>query len=638
MRGTLGILFATVVAGLAVAGIGAGFAPSASAGALDLAKLSIDYTVSADGVLHVTETIDYHFSCCDKHGIYRDLVIREPFADDQSKDQKYEVSNIKVSSPTSQVATDVDTSTLKQNGARDQMLRIKIGRSDQTVPDDATYRLTYDVRGALRHFPDHSELFWDATGSGWDASLSLVTVSVTVPQGVQKVACFAGPAGSTKSCDQKSISGGKALFVQPTGVYDGEQLSIVAALKAGAVSNDVPIVVDPPGFLERHELNPREVVVSAALAIVAVITRAWYRWRGNRDDRYDGMPPGAVPPEGFAVRTVRDNLSEDEIPVAYAPPKIPVAEGGLLVDGKANTTEVAATLIDLAVRGAVRIDHSAESRKVVLVDPEIATESHERSLLRGLFPQLEAGTEVELGEPKPGDYTMARAARFTIDAVRNQVEQKRWYARMPRRTRLDASGGDGWAALGCVLLFSAIVMVLAVVIGSVKFGAPSWVGPAAAIGVPLVAIALLLVTYVGKSRHGRRTAIGRAITDQVIGFRKYLATAEADQLHFEDGDDVFSRYLPWAIVFDLADHWQQVCRKLVESGRLTAEPGWYSGSSYYSSGWSANSLSTSVAQSFSTPSRPSTGGGGGTSSGFSSSSSSSSSSGGGGGGGGGGSW
>jgi uncharacterized membrane protein len=126
------------------------------------------------------------------------------------------------------------------------------------------------------------------------------------------------------------------------------------------------------------------------------------------------------------------------------------------------------------------------------------------------------------------------------------------------------------------------------------------------------------------------------VTDQVLGFRKYLTTAEADQLRFEEGEDIFSKYLPWAIIFGIADRWQQLCKQLVDDGRLTPDPGWYVGPSYYDSGWSANLVTNTVTSTFSEPATPSTssGDGGGSSSGFSSSSSS----GGGGGGGGGGSW
>jgi hypothetical protein len=193
----------------------AGFATPASADIGDVVNsMQIDYTVSSDGMVHVKETINYHFGTSGRHGIYRNLVTREKYKDDTSKDQKYEVSNIKVSSQTPGVSSDFTEDTTRSEGQRDESLQIKIGSADRTISGtDATYVIQYDVRGALRHFADHSELYWDATGSEWDATLRNVTVNVLVPGGVQRVECFTGTPGSTTSCEQK-VSGQKGVFYQ----------------------------------------------------------------------------------------------------------------------------------------------------------------------------------------------------------------------------------------------------------------------------------------------------------------------------------------------------------------------------------------------------------------------------------------
>ena len=87
-----------------------------------------------------------------------------------------------------------------------------------------------------------------------------------------------------------------------------------------------------------------------------------------------------------------------------------------------------------------------------------------------------------------------------------------------------------------------------------------------------------------KLRRGQRTAEGRAVCDQVEGFKTYLATAEADQLRFEEGEDIFSKYLPWAIIFELADRWAKICADLVAMGRLPdVMPYWYVGNYHMSS-------------------------------------------------------
>ncbi|MFK4085543.1 DUF2207 domain-containing protein [Kribbella sp. NPDC020789] len=619
MRRALGLLACTLLSFVGVA------APAAAVPGDWVTRFAIDYTVTPDGVLKVQETIAYHFDDVGRHGIYRDLVIREPYG--LGKDQRYDVTNLQVSEP-------FHTSTTKTNDDRNEVLRIKIGESGKTLAtQDATYRISYDVRGALRHFDDHSELFWDATGAGWDAVLHDVAISATVPQGVRQVRCFAGPAGSTQPCESARITKGKAVYAA-SGIDRGGQVTIVASIPAGAVINDAPIVVNQPGFLDRNGLSIPAVIVSALITVAALVFRKLYVVRGGRDLRYAGLPPGTLPPAGDKGEAVKDTLAENQIPVAFSPPGIPVAEGGLLLDAKTDSVEIAATLIDLAVRGVLRIDNSGKKRKAVLVDPDLATAPHERRLLKGLFPALKVGKESKLEQRAPGDNSLSIAADKTVEAIRKQVQDRGWYVAMPAPSRLGHPYVGAWLVTG----FCAVIGLLILIIGLVKHGFPSWTGPFVAIVLPVIALLSLAITAHRKRRKGRRSAKGRAVADQLIGFRTYLSTAEADQLRFEEGEDIFSKYLPWAIIFGIADRWQRVCKQLVDAGRLTPDPGWYVGPSYYDSGWSANLVTNTVASTFSEPASPSTGsssgGGGGSSSGFSDSSSS----GGGGGGGGGGSW
>ncbi|TDW22701.1 DUF2207 domain-containing protein [Kribbella kalugense] len=628
MRKALGVVISSLFAALALAG----FAAPASADVGDeIRNFTIDYTVSADGVLHVKETIDYVFATSGRHGIYRDLVTREPYKDDDSKDQEYQVSNIEVSTPTPNVSDEFTTDTFQENNQRNENTQIKIGSADQTISgDEATYVISYDVRGALRHFADHSELYWDATGSAWDATIDQVTVNVQVPQGVTQVECFSGPAGATDSCPQKSVVGQKGVF-GASQLGRGEQLTIVAGIAAGAVQNDTPILSDPPNWMERNGLSWLSLIGSGLVSAVAIVLAAIYAKVGNKDQRYAGMPPGTFPPSGVAAEPVKDDLRKDQIPVAFSPPRIPVAEGGLLIDAKANTTETAATLIDLAVRGGVRIDNSGDTQKAVLLNPAVATAPHEQALMTGLFPTLQPGSEVLLKRGAVGDNTMRTAHTSMITALREQVKQRQWYLRMPR-----AGGGSVFKnGFGCACMaMIAIWVVGAGFAGTVTAAATGGAGRAVVIAIPVVAVIVAIGIWIGIRGRGQRNPAGRAVTDQLVGFQTYLATAEADQLRFEEGEDIFSKYLPWAIVFGLADRWQKVCQQLVAAGRITPDPVWYYGPSYYTSGWTAGAVGATLASTFDPPPTPSSsGGGGGSSSGFSGGSS-----GGGGGGGGGGSW
>lgn len=66
-----------------------------------------------------------------------------------------------------------------------------------------------------------------------------------------------------------------------------------------------------------------------------------------------------------------------------------------------------------------------------------------------------------------------------------------------------------------------------------------------------------------------RTALGTALRTQAVGFREYLATAEGRQLRFEEAAGVFSRYLPWAVGFGVADAW---ARHFADVARMVDDP------------------------------------------------------------------
>ena len=64
-----------------------------------------------------------------------------------------------------------------------------------------------------------------------------------------------------------------------------------------------------------------------------------------------------------------------------------------------------------------------------------------------------------------------------------------------------------------------------------------------------------------------RTAEGSAVLAQARGFEQYLKTAEANQIRWEEAQDIFSRYLPYAIVFGVAERWAEVFQEVARRPR-----------------------------------------------------------------------
>jgi len=577
-------------------------------------SFTINYDMQPSGVLKVKETIVWRFgSNSGRHGIQRDLVIREPDPD-SDQDFVYGISNINVTSPDDYVATEFSSKTTESQGGREEELNVRIGDPDQTISaPTATYVISYDVTGAMRSFSGYDEFFWDGPGFG-NPLIKELTITTTVPGGTQDATCFTGPPGSTTPCETKKFTkGGEATFAQ-TNVPPGQSVSIGVKITPGLVADNKPHM-EPNG----SKLSPAERVGAIALAAVTLLITVgspivgvlWWRKNG-RDQRYADLAPGTVPYPGQEVRVV-PNDPDIPIPVAFSPPPIPVAEAGLLIDGQVDSRETAATIIDLAVRGALTVQsYGKDDFQVTLVDPNRATAPHEMVLLTNLFDGEPPGAVKDLSAPG----SLASAHEQMRDSVRNQVASRGWFRKVPSAAATSSFG------------FGVIVIAI-----FASFAVGFWL---LLLLLPLLPIVITLAVIRRKLKRGQRTADGRAVCDQIEGFRTYIATAEADQLKFEEGEDIFSKYLPWAIIFELADRWAKICGDLVAMGRLPNEtPYWYIGN-YQMAAFNTSFLTSSLT-SAATPVASSSGAGG-TGFGGGSSFGGGGFSGGGGGGGGSGSW
>ncbi len=537
---------------------------------------TITYDMQPSGVLKATETLVWRFgSNSGRHGIKRNFVVREKY--DDTQDAVYTVDNIAVTSPDRSISTQFDSTTEEQQKGRFEELELKIGDPDKTISAaTATYVISYDVTGAMRTFPGenppYDEFFWDALGTG-NPAIKKASITTTVPGGAQDVTCFAGPVQSTDECTtSKFTKGGTATFTQDN-LAANQGMTIGIKIEPGLVADNKPHLEPDGSKLTGAErlgaiiLGAIGLVIMAGSPIVGVL---WWRKNG-RDQRYAGLAPGTTPLAGQAAHVV-PNDPDIPIPVAFSPPRIPVAEAGLLIDGQVDTRETAATIVDLAVRGALTIrSEGKDDFRVTLVDPNRAAAPHEMVLLTSLFGGQPPGAEVDLG--KRG--SMLAAHKALVDSVRSQVTSRGWFRKVPSAT---ATGSFGFVA------------VAAVAFGAFSIGAVLlWVL------LPLLPIIITIAVIRVKLRRGQRTPEGRAVCDQVEGFKTYLATAEANQLKFEEGEDIFSKYLPWAIVFELADRWAKICADLAAMGRIPDQtPYWYYGNSYNLTAFNTGFLTSSL--------------------------------------------
>ncbi len=534
----------------------------AAQGGERITSFQVTADLRTDGSLAVTETISYDFGAGPddaRHGIERVLDVREPADDD--RDRVYELRDVTVSSPTGAPAgvrlIEGDTTTT-----------IRVGDPDRTVSGRHTYRVAYVLAGLMNAFGDHDELYWEVTGTRWRVGLADVGVVVTAPGGLSQVECFAGEATSRDPCGVERTEGQQALFAQPS-LASGEGLTIVVGLDKG-------VVTVPPPVFDAARRGPWDSppsalsYVVAGLAAVGAAVGGGLLWlRGGRDRMYVGLPPGLAPAPGQSGAEEYVPITGGPEPaVAFTPPKgVRPALAGVLLTERITPAQVSATIVDLAVRGYLRIDElpGRDWQLVWLGTPRQGDElaPYESTLLDTLFDGRGAVAMSALNTTYSASY------RLVTGQLADEATRAGWFRR-PVGSRRPAGSSKllrlAVAAVAVPILFGGTGTVLAVL------GA-GWSMVVVVFGLLVAAVTGYLVWRAMPAR----TALGRAMWAQTMGFRRYLETAEAEQLRHEEAASVFSRYLPLAMVFGLTKRWAAVFAALAATQGGIAVVGWYTG-------------------------------------------------------------
>ncbi|MGE3275943.1 MAG: DUF2207 domain-containing protein [Vicinamibacterales bacterium] len=562
-------------------------------------RMAVAYEIQTDGGITAVETLDVDFRGLERHGIFRDFVDRLRY--DETHDRRYAIDVRGI--------TAADGRTYPFQRSRDGgLLRLRIGDPDVTISGEQTYRIAYALDGALNGFPDHDELYWNATGT-WPVPVESATVTVAAPAGsITRVDCFQG-RGAGEHC-RAGHDGTTATFSATRALAAGEQMTIVVGLAKGAVAAPSPILVDRPRDITQAFEHTTPILGGMAAGIVAMVGGLWYLWwRVGRDRRFVSM-------QYLSTDTTEETVplfGSRPVAVEFEPPDgIRPGQMGLLVDERADTLDVTATIIDMAVRGYLKITElpktgwfgSTDWQLDRLKAPDDRLLEYERIVLDGLF---EDGTTTKLSDLKQQFYKdLARAKK----ALYADALERGWFPRNPNTIRTVT------AVIGVFLLPASVA-------ATIGLGLATGLG---LLGLPLVVGAIGLIALARAMP--RRSARGREVLWRALGFARYIRTAEVQQQAFAERANIFTTYLPYAVALQCVDKWARTFKD-IDLQQATAA--WYVGTTHgfdpghFSAG--LGSFSTSVSRAMaSTP-----GGSGG--SGFSGGSA-----GGGGGGGGGGSW
>lgn len=528
--------------------------------------------INSDSSITVTEQIDYNFGAAQKHGIYRDIPIKYKA---RGGNYKLRISDIWVADENG-VAYNFTTSYPGNN------IQIKIGDADKYVTDKKTYVINYKIKRAINYFEAHDELYWNVTGDKWPVTINQASAQVNLPKEIPaselQKDCFAGAFAETIRCDSQINLGSNnlisgVLFENST-LYSGEGLTIAVGFPKG-------LVVQPSrGEIFLETLKDNWVLFLPLFVLVILL----YLWSTRGRD-----------PEGRKT-----------IVAQFDPPdNLTAAEVGTIIDEKAHKKDISAQIINLAVKGYLKIIR--KEKKDYLLEKLRAEDDlvngFEKKLMESLFEKKQ---RVKLSDLKNKFYK-------DLEMVKNQVYQatvaKGYFRKNPKKVR------STYAVIGILILFFGFF--------SGTFG-----GGLAVFSFFVSGIIIIIFSFFMPAR----TKKGVLAKEHILGLKEYLTVAEKDRIKFHNAPEknpkLFEKLLPFAMVLGVEKEWARQFE-----GIYNQQPSWYQDSTggYLSAIYLASSLNSFQSSANTTlASRPSSAASGG--SGFSGGS------GGGFGGGGGGSW
>jgi len=280
-------------------------------------------------------------------------------------------------------------------------------------------------------------------------------------------------------------------------------------------------------------------VLGVLIVLLAVGLVVWQR-SSRRDETYAGITPGLLPAPGQPEQRIRIGRGQAApVAVRFEPPAgVRPALAGVIAESRLETVAISATLVDLAGRGWLTMrpieadgDQRGQAQDWVFTAADAPPSEPLSRAERELLSEVFEGSPVATLQ----DVRRRGGLASVLNAVAIEAEERRWF--LPPPTISLVAVGAAAAVLGVVLLVMGQSLA-PIGFGLLVGGAVAFLGSR---GLPHPV-----------------SAEGYAARVQALGFKQYLATAEAEQLRFEVGIEQFSRYLPYAMVFGVVDHWRHV--------------------------------------------------------------------------------
>jgi len=509
-------------------------------------SFSANVSIQKDGAVFVSEAITYNFGTNQKHGIFRDIPLTAANGPQL---------NINVLSVQNELGQSYSYGVATTNN----VLRVKIGDANVLVSGVKTYVINYQVQNAIRTFSDHDELYWNVTGNQWPVAIQNVNASVILPDSAipnVRMDCFTGPQGSTqRNCSfNQSAANVNYSTIQPLNIGSG--LTLVLGMPLGYIHNSY---VPPPQSYTTTSKSSDDFwswyLISFAILLVPAMVSLFIR-----RVKTTTKPSPVIPRE----------LKSQPVVVEYNPPdNLPPIEIGALLDRRVYITDISSVIMDLAVRGYLKIRYTVEQIKfwpdkkdfelIKLKDGSDLVHPADKIIFELLFSGRDS---VKLSDLKKSKTTFQADIKKIQDDTEQHLHDEGYFdqAAEDRSKKL-----SGWLALGLIISFFGFSLIpLFFILNETWF---------LLLGIATFAGTIILARMVTSLAH-KLTPQGISILAKILGFRQFLQLTEADKLKLLDAPEmqpeIFEKFLPYAMVLGVEDKWAKKFE-----GIYNTVPAWY---------------------------------------------------------------
>jgi Predicted membrane protein (DUF2207) C-terminal domain/Predicted membrane protein (DUF2207) N-terminal domain len=492
-------------------------------------------TVSQDGSTLVQERITLDFSG-EWHGIHRFIPIEYP----GPRGTNYTLF-IKLISITDDVGNKLKYEASTAHGFRDFKIYIP-GAVDTT----RTVEIDYIVKNGIRYFEDHDEFYWNVTGNDWPVPIDRVSASARFPDntaGSLRAQAFTGVYGSTGHEVTTRIDGARTEFETTSTLPMRGGMTIDIYIPKGLFKE--------PGSLTRLGwfLGSNPIVFLPFFTFAVMFTVWWYK--GRDPDPGVSVAPMYEPPAGMSP-----------------------AESGTLIDDTIHPRDITSTLVDLAVRGYIKIEETVDKGLIFhhkdyifhLLKPReqwTGLAPHERVMLENVYAG--GGTATRLSSLKNHFYTAIPVIR---EDIMSQLRSKGMYL-------LDPESANGYSIVAGI----GIIAVLAVA----QF--LGWANFFNSIALLILCVAIsALIWWLFARVMTAKTVKGGRTRVAILGFQEFMTRVDADRLK-RMPPDTFEKYLPYAMALGVEHNWAQAFAGIVKD-----PPQWYVAPGGYPVGYGFNPI------------------------------------------------